>query len=750
MKKVVFFIIALCFNISVYSQVSTKEIKANKYFERFSYSQAIERYEAIKDLSINGKRNLAVSYYNVNNFPKSKEVFEQFINTPDANAEDVFMYASVLRINGNYDESLIWLDKFKNLKPNDNRSKIYSKTITDLPKLHKDEGRYKIVSLNINTAEQDFGPAYYLNKIVFASSKEGVKSVKRSYNWNNKPFLNIYEADRTSDEQLKSPKQFRKDLNKIMHEGPASFNAEGTYMAFNRNNYKEKSSDGAIKLEIFFSTKNEKGEWQKEEPFKLNNKEYNVGHPFLSANGNTMYFSSDMPGGFGGADIYKIEKNANGEWGDAINLGDAINTESDEMFPFFQEELGILFFASKGHIGLGGLDIYLSPLSNGKFSKVYNAGFPLNTQYDDFALIIDAKMQKGYFSSNRTGGAGDDDIYAFELLKPFVFGKILKGIAKDQEGTLLANTKIELWDENGNIIQTIETNENANYEFTVEADKEYKLKGSKSDYFDALNSANTKTNDDIIYSDLILEKDPGLSLYAVVTDKKTGYAIKDVKMTIIDNMTCEKINYITPESGDYLRPLKDKKLNDRGSYNFILEKDGYFTKTVTYNELFDKPGKYLVHTKLDFTMDALVKDLSEMIQINPINFDLNKFNIRPDAAKELDKIVEVMNKYPDMVIELGSHTDCRASIAYNMSLSDKRAKASAAYIKARISKPERIYGKGYGESRLLNDCACEGNLKSDCSEEEHAKNRRTEFRVISTGNDKIKVDNKSTNSFDKK
>ena len=148
-------------------------------------------------------------------------------------------------------------------------------------------------------------------------------------------------------------------------------------------------------------------------------------------------------------------------------------------------------------------------------------------------------------------------------------------------------------------------------------------------------------------------------------------------------------------------------------------------------------------------MDASVTDLSQLVQINPINFDLNKYNIRPDAAIELDKIVVIMNKYPNMEVELGSHTDCRASKAYNEKLSDRRAKASAAYIKERITNPERIYGKGYGESRLINGCECEGTVKSDCSEEEHEKNRRTEFKVISTGDDKVKVNNSSTDSFDR-
>ncbi len=180
------------------------------------------------------------------------------------------------------------------------------------------------------------------------------------------------------------------------------------------------------------------------------------------------------------------------------------------------------------------------------------------------------------------------------------------------------------------------------------------------------------------------------------------------------------------------------------------QKDGYIPKMVTFNHEITKPGVLDVNEFLEggLVLDKAVTDLAQTIDINPINFDLNKYNIRTDAAMELNKIVEVMNQYPAMVVELGSHTDCRASKAYNEKLSDRRAKASAAYIASKIENPDRIYGKGYGESRILNECECEGRVKSDCSEDEHEKNRRTEFQVIKTGTEGLKVNNTSTNSFD--
>jgi len=200
-------------------------------------------------------------------------------------------------------------------------------------------------------------------------------------------------------------------------------------------------------------------------------------------------------------------------------------------------------------------------------------------------------------------------------------------------------------------------------------------------------------------------------------------------------MTGETVDYVTPTTGDYRRALADKKLNDRGSYNVELAKEGYFSKTITYNAEFTKPGQYDIHSNLDLSLDPEVENLAELIEINPINFDLNKYKIRKDAAIELDKIVEIMNKYPKMEVELGSHTDSRGSDAYNKKLSDRRAKASAAYIKKYITDPARIYGKGYGETQIANKCT--NGIK--CTPEEHEANRRTEFKVISTGNDKVIV-----------
>lgn len=727
-------ILALTFGQGFAQQKSTRELKGDKYYSFYSFNKAIDKYNAAgTELSLDGERKLADSYHNVNNNAKAEEVYARYINQPGVIADDYYNYAYVLKENGKYEEANRWMQKFKEMAPNDLRAKNYAANNAELTNLLKDEGRYKINHLAINTNAEDFGPAYYNNQIVFASSRrKGSHPIKRIYNWNNKPFLDLYVAD-VAGEELKDPKRFSKKIDKKLHEGPATFANDGKMMAFTRNNYDSKSKDGIVKLEIFFMEKDKDGNWGEQKPFKLNSSEYSVGHPCLSADGNTMYFVSDMPGGLGGADLYVIKKDGSGNWGDPKNLGDKINTEGNEMFPYFEENNGFLLFASNGHLGLGGLDMFITPIrDDGTFGKVLNMGAPLNTQSDDFGLIIDNKMNKGYFSSNRSGGSGDDDIYAFQLLTPFSFGKTIKGVAKDKTGAILSGAVVILRDDAGKDVGRVTTGADGAYSFTADADKMYRLTGTKSKYFDGMNTANTAVNDDVITSDVILEKDPGLSLYALVTDKATHEPLAGVKMRVINNVTGKEETVITPASGDFRKPLSENKLNDRISYNIVLEKDGYLAKTVTYNKVLDKEGQYNVSSELDLGMDkiAVGTDLAKLVDLKPIYFDLGKYNIRKDAAVELEKIVKVMNENPSMIVELGSHTDCRGTAASNLKLSDNRAKASAEYIKKKISNPDRIYGKGYGESKLKNGCACEGAVKSTCTEAEHQENRRTEFIII--------------------
>lgn len=734
MFKIISGTIVLLFCMQLSLAQDGKIRKADKLYNNYNYIEAAKRYKQLDSDNINVIRKEAESYRLVKNYAAAEKLYEKIVTMDSKTPDDHYNYSYVLRANKKYSESDKQLELFNSLNKSDSRGLFYVSDKNYLEKISKDEQRFKIKNLSFNTAAQEFSPTIYNNSLVFSSSRTVTGFSLRRYNRNKLPFLNIYISKMKDDGSFSTPKQFRKKINKKYHDGPASFNKSGEMMAFTRNNYKKKASDGSRNLEIFFAYYKD-GKWSKPVPFQYNSKEYSMGHPFLSPDGKVMYFTSDMPGGMGGADIYKTSLNADNSWSTPVNMGSLINTEGDEMFPFVSAQ-GNLIFASDGHLGLGGLDLFIT---NPEQTKVLNMGASLNTNADDFGFTADDKMQQAYFSSNRDGGEGNDDIYSAMILKPFVFGKIVKGTVFDKEGNVLANSTVILSDSKGEKIKSLVTADDGKYLFDVDVDKDFILIGQKEDYLETANILPAKTSDDEIQADLILEKKSDLSLYGIVSDEKNKLLLEGARVVIVDQITNKRDTLITSNTGDFRKNLADKKLNDEGSFKFIIQKKGYFTKSLDYSVVFKNQGQYDVSISLDSSSDNK-KDKFEIIQINPVYFEFDKYDISPEVAIGLDKLVLIMNKYPDMVIELESHTDCRANAAYNMSLSEKRAKLSVAYIKPRIVNPDRVSGKGYGESKLVNQCKCEGEMIDPCAEEEHQLNRRIEFKVISTGNDNVIVE----------
>lgn len=637
----------ICISLGAVAQdKSSQELQGDKYAFIFSYTEAIESYNRAKQLTTEGQRMLAEAYRNMNLNIESEAAYAKLIGSGDAGVlpEDYFNYAKVLEGNGNYDLALENMDKFNALKPTDLRAKNYVANKSQLDKWMKDDGKYKVQHLTINTDADDFGTCYYTDKIVFSSSRSTPKMIKRTDNWHDMPYLDMYVAS-VEDGQLKDPEIFDKRLDSKLHDGPASFTSDGLFMAFSTNNFQNKIKDKAVQLEIYFSTYKD-GEWSKQEPFFLNSPDYSVAQPFLTSGGKVMYFVSDMPGGYGGADIYRITKDALAGWGMPENLGEKINTEGDEMFPFFEEKKATMFFSSNGRFGLGGLDVFMCASNGSEFGRVYNAGTPINTRYDDFALVTDSTRSKGYFSSNRAEGSGSDDIYSVDIFR-IEIGKKLEGIAKDKNGVAVPSTFITLLDDKDHMVDTATTKSDGAFVFLVDSDKNYKLAAVKADYNDGFTMVNTSGTEFIVTADVIL-----------------------LQKELVKETLKEQI----------------------------------------------KVGA----------------DLGKILKFNPdrIFFDLNKFDIRADAKEELAYIIKVMNDHPTMVVESRSYTDCRASDKYNQKLSEKRAKACADYIKKRITNPERITSKGYGETGLMNACACEGKVLSDCTDAEHQKNRRAEFIIV--------------------
>ena len=740
MKLFFSFLIIAGFTLTAFSQ-SVKLKKADKLYDLLAYKSAADTYEELvakNQATDHVYKRMADCYNKIGYYEKAEKSYKVLYDQNKLDPEETYAYSQILKANGKDSLAELVLDKFNNIKSTDSRAKEFISKKTEFYKIKNSPPFFTVRAIQGNSVEADFSATYYKNKVVFVSNRVHSLQNVRLHSLNDKPFLDLFIANNDSFQNFTQIQKFDASINSKFHEGPSCFTKDGNTIYFTRNNYFKgkyrKSKSGINMLELFKST-NKNGKWVTEK-LSIDNDEYSVGHPTLSADEKTLYFASDMPGGKGGTDIWKCTINADGSLGTPENLGDIVNTEGNELFPFMSND-GTLFFSSNGHLGFGELDVFAALIEkDNTFNKVMNLGVQVNSGKDDFGFILDKDNKFGYLSSNRDGGLGDDDIYAISAIRPLKQNYIVKGIAYEK-GTNqpLINTKIEFKDKSGNIISTITTDATGKYQFEVEQSKEYAIEGSKETYFNGSNAFNTNEMGDKneLVKDVYLEKDPGFSLYALITDAKSKNPLENVKVKIIDLITNTPFaEFTTPGTGDFNKALQNIKLGDKLSFSIQLERKGYLNKSVTFNKTINQRGQVKIHEEMDLTMNKLEvgADLAKMIDIKPIYFDLGKYNIRPDAAVELEKIVKVMNEYPTMFIELGSHTDCRSSYESNMKLSDNRAKSSAEYIKQKITNPERISGKGYGETKLINGCACEGAVKSKCTEAEHQANRRTEFIIL--------------------
>ncbi len=715
----------------IFSQKENKQIK--KAYQDFDYYRVV-------DLASKGERNdiellrmMADSYKMTGNYQKAEKMMEIAVKQENKTPGDVMAYAQLLKMNSKYSESATIMEEFRQLKPKDTRYLLFSQNKTYYQELLKDKKQFSIYTIAGNSEQQDFGITFYKNKILFVSSRQPLNYLTHIWNGNRLPYVDMYTAKITPKNELKSVRKFPAFNNKY-HDGPASFNKKGNYMVFCSDNYSGKSDEGVRNIKLYEAHLEKGGKWGDKKSLPFNSNDYSCGHPALSADGNTLYFASDMPGGMGGTDIYRCTRDAKGNWSKPENLGDKVNTEGNELFPFIHES-GLFFFSSDGRPGLGGLDIFVMKIIDGFTSKAVNVGYPANSSKDDFAMILDAEQKKGYFSSNREGGKGNDDIYAFDLLKPFKFGKIIKGTVKNEKDSMLPEAAIFLLNKSGEILEKVCSKKDGSYLIFADDNMQYLISGIKEGYLNTKEYLETNGPNEIVTLDLVLEREPDMALTALITDKKTKTPLKNVKVAITDERG-QVYKFKTAEDGLLYMDLPDRKVGDSLNFSIVISKKDYVTKTVDLKWEIKVKGPQKIHENLDVDLSRieLGEDLAKLSNLGNIYYDLGKFNIRPDAAVELDKIVQIMNENPDMVVELGSHTDCRDSKKANLVLSEKRAKASVEYIQKRITNPKRISGKGYGESKLLNNCDCEGNQISPCTEAEHAINRRTEFIILKTAN----------------
>ncbi|MDY0779824.1 OmpA family protein [Tenacibaculum sp. IB213877] len=401
--------------------------KADKNYQSLDFGSAISDYEKIaknglEDYSLYQK--LGNSYYFTADLSNAKKWYEKLFKTEESiDSEYYFRYAHTLKATGNYDKADAIMSQFHQLKKQaDKRGQLFESNLDYLEKIHIQSGRYEIKNLDINTPLSNFAPTFYHNQLVFSSEKMADKSSKNKKD--DRLFIDLFTSEIINDGTLNYPIKFSNSINTQYHESTSTFTTDGNTIYFTRNNFTNnkinKDKDGTIKLKIYKAVKNGKGEWINIQELPFNSDEYSVAHPTLNADETKLYFVSDMPGGFGLSDLYEVTIHTDGSFGKPKNLGNKINTEGKETFPFMSKN-GNLYFASNGRPGLGGLDIFVVNLSEDiSAESIYNLGEPINSPFDDFSFIIDDTTKKGYFSSNRPGGKGKDDIYSLCEMMPIV------------------------------------------------------------------------------------------------------------------------------------------------------------------------------------------------------------------------------------------------------------------------------------------------------------------------------------------
>lgn len=421
---VLFMVVCMCLgmlNVHAQDELPQKAKKlfarAESAYSRFAYYSAIDYYKRFltyQKSSVESKLKIADSYYKMKDYDQTLAWYDSVLMLGDLPPEHQFQYADVLMNHGMNEQARSWLKSYLEHNPDDKRAHEKLEGLENYDIFFRDSSLYTIANFPVNSPYSDFAPVYYKDGFVFVSGRKDVKSKKNIDEWSNEAYLDLYYIGIYGD-SIARPEKLDKVINSKFHEGPLALYDSGRKMIFTRNNYvKKKRTTGepnTIYFQLFYTEKNAKDEWTKPKMLSIQDKQYSIGHPAMSGDEKTLYFASNLPGGYGGSDLYKSVWQ-DGAWGDPVNLGPDINTAGNEMFPHIHQD-SILYFSSDGFRGLGGLDIYKTSLAHP--SGVFNLGFPINSTKDDFGILFNSQANGGFFSSNREGGAGHDDIYSFTV-----------------------------------------------------------------------------------------------------------------------------------------------------------------------------------------------------------------------------------------------------------------------------------------------------------------------------------------------
>jgi outer membrane protein OmpA-like peptidoglycan-associated protein len=730
MRKYIITAVALVMAIPMLAQ-SLKLQRADIKYNNLAFSEAIGLYRDVitkEPGNTYAAFKLANCYRQVNNPEQAVAWFEKALPTGTGEPINYLYYAQALRQVGRYEDAVKAYENFLKWYPEDKRGTKGIEASRNAQLLLKRPSLFGTGNVAFNSEFAEFSPAFAPNGLTFTSDRTSRMKIDYIYPWTGTPYLDSYIVKNDGQGGLNSPDLLREDMNSAYHDGNATFAPGGKLMAFTRSQYVpglitgksfKSELDGVVKLKIMFATYNDQaGKWNDPFDATFNNSQYSFAHPSFSADGRTLFFTSDMPGGYGGTDIWKVKIRDDMSTERPDNMGPAINTAGEEMFPV-ADKANNLYFASNNHPGLGGLDIFRARFDSNSdvYKSVFNLGTPVNSSRDDFGLILNIDNNTGYFASNRPGGKGSDDIYTARLDGIFYEVEVFDA------GTLkiLPGVNVTITDKNGVSFSSV-TNRDGMFFYPLETNSNYKLDFRTPLY----NDAETMVYTTEVPPGTTLEDRVGLvcSLGSVirglVLEEKSMLPLREATVTLKNVLTGEEQTIITDKSGSYTMTICPDI-----DYIITASKAGY--KDDVYN--FSTKGM----TERTDKLQNLILRGGEFIcniEFNNIYFDLDKADLRPDASSDLEVMYTILSGSPTVRVEVGAHTDSRASNGYNLELSRRRARAVVDYLTKRGIDRSRIVSKGYGESELKNNCS-DGVT---CTEEEHQENRRVEFRLIDEKN----------------
>ncbi len=691
-------------------------MKAERMYHQQGYRNAIDLYViALRKEPGNrvAKSRVAECYYRMGQFGEANKWYRRLVNQVPATSDEYLRLGQVLCALQRYDSAKTAFDQALSLDSTNTRARSYHSFLKVMSLYHKDPSTYELTRQWYNSPESDFSPRHYGSGIVFVSARDRDLFIKRknlSGISEDEGLLNAFYVDSEIDSSQVSNENielfYSRSLNSPYHDGPVTFYAGGKKIAYTRNllvNGKPAMDElGRVNLELYFATLGDNRTLRDLQAFPYNSRSYSIAHPWISEDGTALYFSSNMPGGKGGADLY-VSYLKNNTWTAPQNLGDAVNTAGDEFAPYLWN--GQLFFSSDGLGGFGGLDNFVARWKAGSFEKPENLGFPLNSSRDDFGVIIDGEGREGYFASNRL--ERDDDIYKFVLERVMIYGQVLETPGNKP----VSDVKITLSEEGTKEASILKTDFKGTFTTELKVNTTYSILPEKEGY-SALTAIKLRPERGSILADTLhvaLWKQ-GLFAKGIVYSDELQTKLPGALVTIenLDN-----------GRGDSVRVSGD------GSYSFLVHPNTRYRIMANYNGYLE--NGFSLDTKGLFGGDLLNDILLEETYIEKliVSFEYDKWELLPEFDNGLNKMVRSLSRNKKATVYVGAHADARGTKEYNKRLSDRRAGAIVQYLRSKSIEVSRIDAFGFGEELILNTCS-DGVV---CSEEEHSRNRRAEIKV---------------------